>query len=548
MQREHRGGVSTGASRPRIAGLLLTIACVAAAGCNKAADPKSAAAKPVALVGTDTVTVGDVATYMGAANLNRTLAARDSAVEDLIAVQLVKLAAKDEPLTPEQEAQKKDWESQLRLSQFRDSVIAKSVTVPDSVVQAYYDQRVSEEIKARHVLIPLGASPTAEEKEAAHARAEEVLKKARAGDDFEKLSREYSEPKTAEAGGDLGWFGKGDMVPAFERAAFALKPGEISDVVETRFGYHVIKVEDRRRKTLEEAKPDIVRALEGPLKRQAEERYLENMMAESGLQFYEANVDTMVAIFDQDSVGVLPPSREGLPIAKWNEGQLTVGDIVALYHGLPKENQAAVKALDRDRMLKALTPLVRNRMLLSRAEATDLKLDPDRQKMLDERLESVKVTEMLRQQVKKDAVVTDSTIRTAWGKDSTLYAGKTLAEAEPEIREAMMGKTMQRVNSPAGQRELVHEIAKGMEGKVEVRRFPENYELVLAQLAPADSARAAATAEAAARAGTGAQPAGVRPGVPNGAPAGPATSGASPPSAPPRPAGADSAPPAGESN
>ncbi len=531
----------------RVRGLVLLAVClVAAAGCKKASDPKVDAEKPVALVGTDTVTVDDVAKYMQAAGLNRTLASRDSAVEDLIAVQLVKNAAKDQQLTREQEAQKKDWESQLTLGQFRDSVIGKSITVPDSMIQAYYDQRVSEEVKARHILVALGATPTAEEKEAARAKAEEALKKARTGEDFEKLSREYSEPKTAETGGDLGWFGKGDMVPAFERAAFALKPGEISDVVETRFGYHVIKVEDRRRKTLEEVRPEIVKALEAPLKRQAEERYIENMLAQSGLQFREANIDTLVAIFAQDSVGELAAGRAALSIAEWNEGKLTVGDVVELYLGLPKENQAAVKALDSDRMMNALTPLVRNRMLLARAEAAHLKLDPERQKMLDERLEGVIVTEMLRNEVKTGAVVSDSAARAAWTADSTRYAGKTFDQAAPEIRKAILAEKMQRVNSQAGQRELVHQLAKKMEGKIKVERFPDNYELVLALLAPADSAKAAAQGAAAATGQTPPVPAAApggpqTPPLPGGVPGGAPTGAGNAP--PPAPAGASSGDP-----
>lgn len=124
------------------------------------------------------------------------------------------------------------------------------VNVTDDDIKTYYENNIDsfwekKQVKASHILFYLASDAEEETEKDVMEKAASVLEKAKAGDDFAKLAKEYSEDTyTKDKGGDLGYFIEGDMVEAFEAAAFNLKNGEISDLVRTPFGYHIIKVYD----------------------------------------------------------------------------------------------------------------------------------------------------------------------------------------------------------------------------------------------------------------------------------------------------------------
>lgn len=126
------------------------------------------------------------------------------------------------------------------------------VSVTEDELKTYYEEHrknyhEEKAVHARHILFRVNPDASAEEVEAVKNKAQEILKLARAGQDFATLAKNYSEdPGSAKNGGDLGYFTQSQMIKEFADAAFAMKPGEISDLVRTAFGFHIIKVEDVR--------------------------------------------------------------------------------------------------------------------------------------------------------------------------------------------------------------------------------------------------------------------------------------------------------------
>lgn len=133
---------------------------------------------------------------------------------------------------------------------FSSARLEADVQVSEEEARQYYDGhrdefRREEQVRARHILVRVEEDAGDAAKAEARGRAEEALARIKAGADFAAVAAETSEDSSAARGGDLGLFRRGLMVPEFEAAAFALEPGEVSDLVETQFGFHIIKVEEK---------------------------------------------------------------------------------------------------------------------------------------------------------------------------------------------------------------------------------------------------------------------------------------------------------------
>ncbi len=163
--------------------------------------------------------------------------------------------------------------------------VESKVVVDDATVKAYYDAHTDqffrpEQLKASHILVKVDNQEDKAKKDEAKAKAEDILKKVKAGGDFAALAKEFSNCPSSAQGGDLGYFGKGQMVKPFEDACLALKVGEISGLVETQFGYHIIKLTDHRQAGLvpfDEVKEPVAKQLKDREMQTKMREYIENL-------------------------------------------------------------------------------------------------------------------------------------------------------------------------------------------------------------------------------------------------------------------------------
>ena len=217
-----------------------------------------------------------------------------------------------------------------------DSLRAQVKVTEREIERSYNDTfemyTTPEQVRASHILFKTEGKKDEEVK----ARAEQVVKEARAGKDFAELAKKYSEDDSnAKQGGDLDYFSRGRMVPEFDEVAFKMEPGTISDLVKTQFGYHIIKMVDKRAastKSLEEVKPQITdqlawekaqaraaetaTALEKEITKPAD---LDRVAKERGLKVQEALPFTR----DEPIVGIGPSPEIAATAFELNDGQVS---------------------------------------------------------------------------------------------------------------------------------------------------------------------------------------------------------------------------------
>lgn len=256
--------------------VLAVLICFGLAGCAQDAgesggDARSDAGDVVAQVGGENITEGDIeeiishvpAQYRAKYDSPQ---GRREIVDGLVEMKMLAWEARRKGIDKQESVKVKiGYIIDQTLAKELENGLKKSVKVSEADIESYYREHLDkyvtpERVKARHILV---------EKQ---SLADDLLGRLKKGADFKELAKKHSTCPSADKGGDLGWFGRGKMAPEFEKAAFALSKGELSGVVKSSFGHHIVQLEDKREsktKTLDQVKKSIERTLQ---KKQTQER------------------------------------------------------------------------------------------------------------------------------------------------------------------------------------------------------------------------------------------------------------------------------------
>ncbi|NTV42307.1 MAG: peptidylprolyl isomerase [Syntrophobacteraceae bacterium] len=193
------------------------------------------------------------------------------------------------------EAQFRDnLRSEMIVRKFLDQHVGAKATVSDQDAKAYYDAhpdvfKTTEQIRASHILVKVEPDASAEDKTKAKDKMTAVQERIKKGEDFAAVAKEVSDCPSKEKGGDLNFFSKGMMVAPFEEAAFGLSPGSVSDIVETQFGYHLIKVTEKKpegTRAYDEVKGPVQQHLKQQRYAELRNKYMEELRSKAKIEVF----------------------------------------------------------------------------------------------------------------------------------------------------------------------------------------------------------------------------------------------------------------------
>jgi peptidyl-prolyl cis-trans isomerase C len=295
-----------------------------------------------------------------------------------------------------------DMKKNILLGQLYKIEIVDKAKPTESEIRSFY-KKLGTEVKASHILVKT------------EAEAKDLVAKLKSGASFEELARQHSQdPGSAQQGGSLGWFGWGRMVDDFQRAAFALKPGQVSDPVETSFGFHIIKLDSTRPaelQPLEQMRERITQQLSQTKPRELTTKYLKALQKQAGIKIQEKSLSA-IAAKQQPVVPGMPPvlpqlSSEELKmvLVKYNGGSWTVGQF---FEQAKKLMNGMVDLNNRPMFEKQVDALLTNEFLLKRAKARGLDRQPQVKRQMERAWNDLLAGAVYREQVQPKCEVDEN--------------------------------------------------------------------------------------------------------------------------------------------
>jgi hypothetical protein len=278
-------------------------------------------------------------------------------------------------------------EQELLLA-LRDAEVKPDTSVSDEEVeQRFIQSDPGVRLRARHVFLAVPQTATQAQRDSVRALADGLLTRIRGGESFEAIARQYSnDARTAPEGGDLGWFGHGELFGPLETSAYALDPGEVSDVVESVYGLHILRVDDREVPTLDDVRPTLRAQIQQERVMAAESILVASVAEGAELEVVEGSPALVRRIADDPGLRLSRRARSR-PVVTYDGGELIVADLVTFMQSRNTQfriqiYQAPDDAIEQD----LLVGLAQRKLMAQRARERGYEVSEARQDSLTEEL------------------------------------------------------------------------------------------------------------------------------------------------------------------
>ena len=261
----------------------------------------------------------------------------------------------------------------------RDVVIKPDTAISEEELQALYEAELpGGRVRARHILLQVPAGSTEAQIDSVRSLTESIRARALAGEDFSALAREFSQdPGSGANGGELGTFGRGEMVPPFEEAAFAAEVGVVTDVVETTFGFHLVMVDERIIPPLEEARGQFLMQIQTRRVTAAESTYVANLTDAAQVEMQEGWFETVQSVTADPEMSLSGRAAER-PLANYSGGAYTLGEFQEWVQNQPDAVQGELEAAPESQYDILLQNLIRSELLLEAASKEGIEISQAR--------------------------------------------------------------------------------------------------------------------------------------------------------------------------